>query len=199
MGILVALALLAGMSVATLGAARNVLREFSICGSQLLGARAFLAADSGLEWGLAQLGQGGPAGAAARLVSPLQAPFPQASVTLVPEPAALPGGPGQAPAGFSLEARYLGRVERSFVWPGARAGPAEPADPPRPLDDLWAVTAHGHCQVGGPGPGRQTYQQTCRAILATLATPGPGADPDSGGPAPEKNPAARLLAWEVIR
>ena len=149
-GILAALALLVGMSLGALGASRDVLREWAICGSARMGTQAFFAADAGLDWGMAQAGGG------ATLENLVRAPFPGPGLAFSGE-----GGGG----GFEVQVRYLGRLEPSS---GSGAGTC-----------LWEFTSHGWCPAGGPLPAHERYHQVIQGFAATPA-PMEGAGPEGG-------------------
>ena len=195
--VLVALALLVCMTVGALGASRDVLREWGIGGSGLLGAKAFLAADSGLEWGRA-----GAAGLEATLQTLRRLPSPGPVVQLPAEGELPLEEEGNAPVrnGFRVDLRYLGRLERPP--PAGQAlerqppvgqalelpPPAEQAEDCIPGDDLWELTSHGTSRVGNPGSSQEVYQQTCQALLAS-----------AGSSQAQPCLPVRMLGWRLLR
>ena len=176
-GVLAALGLLSLLAILALASSRNVLRELSLAGSELCGSQAFQAADGALACALVELPQQLAAGT---LVPVTGAVRPLTAGTV----------PGLATLRFRVEARYLGRVERSWL-----LGLPAAADPDPALEQLWELTAHGYCDTTGGHRPSETYHQACQAWVST-----PGADPAGPGGAPEASdlPLARLLAWQML-
>lgn len=198
---LLILAFLAGGALATAG---NVLRESALATPGVPAAQAFAAADSGLDWVAAGVRAGDPAvvGPLARVLAdpggPGECPLPaEGEISLGPVGEAGPR------AGFTVQARYLGLLDRS---PGGAPDPvSERVATQMALQPLWEFTAHGRCRVGPPGTAQQVYHQICQgwATLALANPPSPGnrngGDPDPPAPVPPAPPSFCWLGWNILR
>jgi len=189
MTIVVALSLLALLTVAAVGMSRNSLREVMLTGTTRQGAMARNCADSGLHWSIrwlepssapdaqgtalsfhrlrdALLQQDTRCGVAYSVQQGASALIPYRSDDEGPETdQELPAPEGYV-QGFTLGLTRMGKLAAE-IGQGTAQGAYRPAVErmPRQAPDLWSVRSDG--SVSLPGPGGMTFRHAKESWIAT--------------------------------